>query len=87
MSRSKKKVPGFSDSEGRKIKAYYLRLMNRRIRRLGDVEDDDWVPDGNRYRLFVNRWDFRDYNFRFYSERELKESWYGPDRLYRAVRK
>jgi hypothetical protein len=87
MSRSWKKVPGFTDSERSGAKAYYLRLMNRRIRRL-DLEDDHgWIPDGNLYRRFVERWGYRDYNFRYYSEREL-EYWHGAgERSYRVRRK
>lgn len=88
MSRSRKKVPGFSDSEGKKkIKVVYLRIMNRRIRRLDVSEEDNWIPNGNGYRRFIDRWDFRDYNFRFFSERELEDSWYEKDEWYRVQRK
>jgi hypothetical protein len=88
MARSKKRVPGFSQSEGGSVKAYYLRLMNRRMRRLDEAEENEWVPDGNFYRRFVCRWDYRDYNFRYFSRRELSESWYGKDgKSYLATRK
>lgn len=83
MAHSRKRFPGYSDSEGKKIKAYYLRIMNRRIRRLDVSQEDSWIPDGNKYRKFVNVYDFRDYNFRYYSERELKDSCYEENELYR----
>jgi hypothetical protein len=84
MSRSRKKVPGVSDSEGYKNKRFYLRLMNRRIRRLDTSGEDGWIPKGNHYRRFVSRWDFRDYNFRYFSMKALKKSWFGQNRIYRA---
>ena len=87
MSRSWKKVPGYNDSEGKKIKAYYLRMMNRRIRCLDVLDENGWVPDGNYYRKFINRWDFRDYDFRYFSERALEESWFGKEEFYRLRRK
>lgn len=87
MARSWKKVPGYSDSEGKKIKAYYLRIMNRRIRRLDVLQEDSWIPDGNMYRKFINIYDFRDYNFRYYSERELRSSCYEENEWYRMRRK
>jgi hypothetical protein len=86
MSRSYKKVPGFSDSEGSTVKAYFLRLMNRRIRRLDPLDEGDGIPKGNFYRKFVNQYDVCDYNFRYFTRRALEESWYG-DKIYKAVRK
>lgn len=86
MSRSYKKVPGFSDSEGSTVKAYFLRLMNRRIRRLDPFDEGEEIPDGSFYRKLVNQYDVCDYNFRYYTPGALKESWYG-DRIYKATSK
>jgi hypothetical protein len=87
MSRSIKKVPGFSDSEGSKVKEYFLRLMNRRIRRLDPMDERKGISNGNFYRRFVNRWDFQDYSFRYFTPRALKASWSGEDKIYKAIRK
>ena len=84
MSRSRKKVPGFSDSEGSKVKSRFLRLMNRRIRRLDAIDENTLIPDGNCYRRFVNRYDYRDYSFRYFSEKELEGSWLGKEKTYQA---
>ncbi|MFW5686059.1 MAG: hypothetical protein ACOC0O_05330 [Spirochaetota bacterium] len=84
MSRSTKKVPGYSDSERAGRKAVFLRLMNRRIRRLDPEADDGWIPNGNAYRRFIERWEYRDFTFRYFSERELDASWLGRDRAYKA---
>lgn len=84
MSRSRKKFPGFNDSEGSKVKSYFLRLMNRRIRRLDAADEDGWIPDGNHYRKFICRWDYRDYSFRFFSDQELNGSWLGKEKAYQA---
>jgi hypothetical protein len=88
MSRSFKKVPGFSDSEGSKYKAYYLRLMNKRIRKLDPFDDSEDLSNGNLYRRYVETYDFRDYNFRFFSSRELRLAWLGRIRMsYKDIRK
>jgi hypothetical protein len=87
MSRSYKSVPGYSESEGKKRKRYFLRVLNRRIRRLDPMEESEGLANGNGYRKYVSRWDFRDYNFRYFSRRELEESWYGEHGVYKAIRK
>lgn len=87
MSRSRKKVPGVSDSEGSKVKITWLRIMNRRIRRLETLEEDGWIPDGNLYRRFISRWSYRDYNFRFFSLREMERSWWAPAEVWKLFRK
>ena len=48
MSRSFKKTPGFSSSEKPRIKKYWIRLMNKRIRRF-----DSFISNGNIYRKFI----------------------------------
>lgn len=87
MSRSYKRVPGFSDTERYRVKWYYLRLMNRRIRRLDPLNEGEGLSSGNSYRKNVNRYDYRDCNWRYFSLRELKASWYGKAGLYKAIRK
>ena len=66
MARSRKKIGGYSDREGSiGYKAFYLRLMNRGIRQ----EDVDfYIPNGSKYRRYINRWDYRDYSFRIWKE-------------------
>jgi hypothetical protein len=87
MSRSRKKVPGYSDSEGSKDKAYFIRLMNKRIRRLDPLDERNGMVNGKYYRKMIDRWDFNDYNFRYFSENDLKESWFGEVGIYKAIRK
>ena len=86
MSRSYKKVPGLSDGEGRSRKEFFLRLMNRRIRSMDLASEDGWLPEGNRYRRFVCRWDYRDYNWRVFGSPERQPPWIA-ERFYRWVRK
>jgi hypothetical protein len=88
MARSRKKVPGFSDSEGSKTKAYYLRLMNRRIRRIDPYDERYALSNGNAYRKYVCIYEFRDYNFRYFTKAELLKNWWGnPGELYKAIQK
>jgi hypothetical protein len=88
MSRSYKKVPGFSDSEGGSKRAYYLRVMNRRIRGLDLSDELSSIANGNSYRKFVDRYEYSDYSFRYFTPRELDVSWYGlKGQAYKAVRK
>jgi hypothetical protein len=72
MSRSRKRVGGWSDKEGTiGYKAYYLKLMNTRIRHL---DMDEYIGNGNHYRRFINRWDYRDYNWRIFTNEDA--GWY-----------
>jgi len=88
MSRSFKKIPGFSDSEGSTYKAYYLRLMNKRIRKLDPFDESNALSNGNLYRRYVEIYDFRDYNFRFFNNRALRLAWLGGIQMtYKDVRK
>ncbi len=88
MSRSFKKVPGFSDSEGGRRRVYYLRVMNKRIRRLDVLDELSSIPSGNAYRKYVDRYEYNDYSWRFFSPRELSDSWFGRQgKEYKAVTK
>ena len=70
MSRSYKKIPG-SNTTNAKQKKFWLRQMNKRIR-----NSDLYIPEGNVYRRFQDRWNYRDYNWRIFTKRKLEESWY-----------
>lgn len=75
MSRSYKRNPGFADGEGHPgIKKFYLRLMNKKIRK-----SNLFIPNGNTYRLFIDRWDYRDWEHRFFTQKQIRESWYFKD--------
>lgn len=68
MSRSRKKCPGFKAS-GPFVR-FYKRFSNKITRR-------NWkLPDGNAYRRNGLSYEIHDWNFRYYSEREVKESGY-----------
>ena len=83
MSRSVKRVPGFSDNESSKVKKYWLRVMNKRIRK-----SDMFIPDGNSYRRFIERWNYRDYNWRVFTERQVQDTWYfREDKVYKMYMK
>lgn len=77
MSRSFKKTPGFSPSEKPRIKKYWIRLMNKRIRRF-----DSFISNGNIYRKFIERWDFKDYNWRLFSKKQIND-FYEKNEIYK----
>jgi hypothetical protein len=86
MSHSFKRVPGFSGFLAPNAKPLFLRLMNRRLRRLDPFDEGEGLADGSLYRRFIDRWSYREFPIRFFSRRELQESWLGG-RAYRAKRK
>lgn len=79
MSRSYKKNPGFSDNEKNPgNKKFWLKVMNGRIRK-----SKDFIPNGNSYRRFVDRYSFMDYCWRPFTKKEIEESWYSREnKLY-----
>lgn len=69
MSRSYKKIPGFTDHASPRSK-WYKRYYNKRIRRTFDL------PSGKAYRKIGNSWDICDYKSLCFSEKEFKEKWH-----------
>jgi hypothetical protein len=71
MSRSHKKCPGFKDYG--KFTRFYKRLSNRKARK-------NWeLPNGNKYKRNGLSWSIHDWNWRYYSKREVRESSYAEE--------
>ena len=72
MSRSRKKTPGYCDSNPF-IKTYYSRCV-RRSNKLAihkDHESYDYLPSGGTYKKANCPWDICDWKWLHYSEQEL----------------
>jgi hypothetical protein len=66
MSRSCKKVAGFSQKEGKKSNKKIMRSVSRSLRQ------QEEVPDGAAYKRYWETWDINDYNFRYYSDAQIR---------------
>jgi len=78
MSRSFKKVPGFSDGTHQGLK-FAKRLANKKVRHT------PVLADGGQYKHAYCSYSIRDWNWRYYSEKEHRrhcEKWGDP--LYKA---
>jgi len=62
MSRSYKKVPGWSDQERNAGTKRKKRAANKRVRKYVDL------ADGSSYKKLYEQWDINDYSFRYFSE-------------------
>ena len=79
MSRSYKKNPGFNSSEKSTNKRYWIKIMNKRIRKSNMI-----ITNGNSYRKFVERCNYRDYRWRAFTKNQIETSWYFEENmLYR----
>jgi hypothetical protein len=61
-----KEVAGFSQKEGRKRNKKIMRSVSRSLRQ------QEEVPDGAAYKRYWETWDINDYNFRYYSDAQVR---------------